>query len=90
MTIKTGTRILQGLLQPRRADLSPEAARSILRLDFPAADHRRVEALSAKASTGNLTDAERSQLDEYLRVANLLAILQSKARLSLQRAAQEP
>ena len=43
--------------------------------------------LSAKAGTGKLTDRERAELVEYIRVADLLALLQSKARKSLQRRA---
>jgi len=39
--------------------------------------------LSAKASAGTLTAAEGAELDEYLRVADLLALMQSKARRSL-------
>jgi hypothetical protein len=42
--------------------------------------------LSAKAATGTLTSDEREELAEYLRVADLLALLQSRARNSLKRA----
>jgi hypothetical protein len=86
MTTNTGTAILGRLLEPDNDDLSPEAARCFLSLDFPKKDHRRMRQLSAKATAGRLTPAERDELDEYLRVADLLALLQSRARLSLKRA----
>jgi hypothetical protein len=42
-----------------------------------------MNALSAKARAGTLTDDENEELDNYLRVGDLLAILQSKARRSI-------
>jgi hypothetical protein len=86
----TGTDILERLIVPDAATLSADAARSLLQLDFPASDHARVEALSAKAQQGTLTKAERSELEEYIRVSDLLALLQSKARLSLKQAGVNP
>ena len=84
--INTGPAILGRLIEPDNGDLSPEAARSLLALEFPKRDHRRMAELSEKASAGTLTRSERAELDEYLRVADLLALLQSRARRSLQRA----
>jgi hypothetical protein len=85
MTKNTSTAILNRLIDPATGDLSPQAARSILRLDFPDSDHARMAELSAQAQTGALTTDEREELNEYLRVADLLAVLQSKARRSLRR-----
>jgi hypothetical protein len=85
MTTNTSAAILNRLIDPETADLSPQAARSLLRLDFPDEDQARVAELSAKAQAGALTPDEREELDEYLRVADLLAVLQSKARRSLKR-----
>jgi hypothetical protein len=85
MTANPSAAILNRLIDPETADLSPQAARSLLRLDFPDEDQARVAELSAKAQTGALASDEREELDEYLRVADLLAILQSKARRSLKR-----
>lgn len=39
--------------------------------------------LSAKAQEGDLSKQEKEDLDEYLRAADLLAVLQSRARRSL-------
>ena len=85
MTTNTGAAILNRLIDPEADDLSPDAARSLLQLDFPEADHTRMSELSSKAQAATLTDGEREELQEYLRVADLLAVLQSKARRSLRR-----
>lgn len=85
MITNTGAAILNRLIDPESNDLSPEAARSILRLDFRETDHARMAELSAKAQAAALAPSEREELDEYVRVADLLAVLQSKARRSLQR-----
>jgi hypothetical protein len=72
-------------VKPEQANLTPELARAILKLDFDPEDHRRVDELSAKARQGTLTPEERAELEESIRVGNELAVLQSKARLSLKR-----
>ena len=75
--------ILTKLISPDRPGLSPEAARSILALSFDTEDVERMNALSAKANEGSLTEQEQQELDSYERVGHLLAIFQSKARTSL-------
>ena len=79
--------ILTRMLAPSESSLSAEAARSILRLKMTEQDLHRMQLLSAKASEGRLTDDEQAEVDSYERVGCLLGILQSKARLSLERAA---
>ena len=86
MTTNTGAAILNRLIEPEHDDLPPETAQYLLRLDFPKKDQARVAKLSAKADEGTLTPDEREELEEYLRVADLLALLQSKARLCLKNA----
>jgi hypothetical protein len=82
----TAAMILERLIKPDEADFSPEAAHSILRMEFQAVDQERVNLLSSKAQEGTLTTRERAELEDYIRVADLLAMLQSKARLSLKNA----
>lgn len=86
MTSNSGTAILNRLIDPERDDLSIEAAQSLVRLDFPQPDHARMEQLSARAADGTLSADERDELEEYLRVADFLAVIQSKARRSIERA----
>lgn len=63
--------------------MPPELARYLTRLDFPAADHLRFEELSQKAQDGALTSQEAEELDGYLHVDSLLAIMRLRATKSL-------
>jgi hypothetical protein len=53
---------------------------------LPAGDEDRVNELSAKARAGSLTDTETQELDSYLHIGSLLAVMQSKARRLLKQA----
>ena len=44
--------------------------------------------LSELARKGKLTNDEQAELDSYIHVGNLLAVMQSKGRRALQRSAQ--
>jgi uncharacterized protein YnzC (UPF0291/DUF896 family) len=73
------------LLDPVGADLSPEAARYILNLQFPQSDVDRMQALAEKAREGNLTIEEHIEMDNYERVGHVLSLMKSKARKSLKK-----
>jgi hypothetical protein len=79
----TGGDILRRLFEPEKADLSPEVAGYLLSVDFSAADRERMEALAEKSQAGELLPEEREELDDYVRIGHLLALVQSKARKSL-------
>lgn len=85
MTANTETAILGRMIEPDKALLSPDAARYILGLDFDESDRGRMNALSEKARDGALSVDERDELENYVRVGHLLALMQSKARNSLKR-----
>ena len=87
---KTASAIRGRIVKPDQANLNPEIARAILKIDFAPEDHRRVDELSAKAQKGTLTPEERAELEEYVRVDLKLTVLRSKARLSLKRANPSP
>ena len=82
---KTATVIWRRILKPGRADLPPDLARYILEIDFTSHDVKRMARLSLRAEEGKLSRAERAELEEYLRVADTIALMQSKARRSLKR-----
>lgn len=77
--------ILSRAIDPAKADWSAEAARSILAISLPAEDLQRADELAAKARAQSLTAQEEAELENYRDVGRLLELLQSKARLSLQR-----
>jgi hypothetical protein len=66
-------------------DLSPAAARSLLKLRFSAPDQDRMRELAAKARAGTLSPQEQVEIDTYERLGCLLDILHSKARRALKR-----
>ena len=74
------------LLESEDAELSPEAARYLLSIKLPARDEDRVNELSAKARAGSLSDSEQQELDSYLHIGSMLAVMQSKARRLLKHA----
>jgi len=75
--------ILERVLGLNRTDFSPAVAREILKFSFPPEDRDRYQELSAKAQEGALSAAERSELEDYLNVDDLLIMLKAKAEASL-------
>ena len=71
------------LIERNESHLAPEVARYLLALDFRGPDRDRMNELAEKAREGHLTREEDVELNSYIQVGNLLAILQSKARKSL-------
>lgn len=65
--------------------LSPAVARYILRLQFSDEERQRVVDLVRRNQTGGLTTGEITEMDNLLKVGDLLALLQSKARRVLNR-----
>ena len=78
--------ILSRLIDPEMPSLAPEAARAMLKLDFALRDRERMVVLEAKSSDGLLSPQERAEMESYNHVGHILALLQSKARLSLKKA----
>ena len=75
--------ILRRVVEPGQPFLSTEAAQAIGRLDFSASDRERMNELAEKNREGQLTDDEDEELNCYIRVGQILGILQSKARRTL-------
>jgi hypothetical protein len=82
-TVNTGIAILDRVLQPDAAFVTPGAARAFLSLRFQQRDLRRMNQLAAKARRGSLTAAEQAEAEQYNLVGHLLAILHAKARSTL-------
>src|SRR5262249_10538627 len=83
MSTATEVGIWDRLLDDSAQELTPDAARYLLRLDFRETDHARMEELAARAQAGALSSEERTDYEEYLRAGNLLALMQSRARSAL-------
>ena len=61
--------------------LTRQLARHVLKLSFSGQDLQRMHQLANKNQEGILTDEERQELDNYMNVGDLIAMLQSKARI---------
>jgi len=83
----TEAAILTRLIQIGQKELSRGAAEYLLSIRFDDRDTARMNELSEVARQGKLTHEEQAELDSYLHVSNLLAVMQSKARQALQRSA---
>jgi hypothetical protein len=85
ITPQTEAAILARLIERSQADLSG-AAEYLLSIRFDDRDIARMNELSELARNGTLNAQEQAELDSYIHVANLIAVMQSKARRSLRRA----
>jgi hypothetical protein len=77
--------IFARLWETANGELLPVLARHILKLSFSESDKARMHELAVKNQESSISPAEREELDSYVKVGDLLAILQSKARKALQK-----
>jgi hypothetical protein len=73
------------LMQAQKDERSSEAAEFLLAIDFDERDRQRMGELADRSQAGTLTAEEQTEFDGYLHVGNLLAVMQSKARLAINR-----
>ena len=76
----TEASILSRLLDLRAANLTPAAAEFLLTIRFPDDDIACMNRLSDLAQQGELGADQQAELDSYIHVGNLLALMQSRAR----------
>ena len=79
----TPTRVLDRLLDPVVRCLSPRAARALVGLRADEEAQTRVRELAEKCNEGTLSAEERAEYEAYVMAANIVAILQAKARARL-------
>ena len=84
-----GTSILDQLADIDAHGLSPETAHRLLDIRFDETHQARVAALAEKSQAGTLTPDERAEYAEYVHVADVLAILKSKARQVLKKSPEK-
>lgn len=84
----TESEILADVIAPDQGDLAAEVAQSVLRWKFTDRALARMNDLADRNNNGTITAQERQDLEKYLRVGNLVNLLQAKARLSLNSAGQ--
>ena len=79
----TEAAILARVIESDPSAITADVARYLLSMQLQRADEERVDELSAKARAGSLTEPEAQELDSYLHIGRLLAVMQSRARTSL-------
>jgi hypothetical protein len=85
VTNKSEAAIWARIIEPEKNGLSPAAARSLLELRFGARELAHMNELAEKNQQGVLSDAEREELEGYVKVGDVLSLLHLKARKSLER-----
>jgi hypothetical protein len=90
VTPNTEAAILARVIESDSGAITPEVARYLLSMQLPPGDEERVNILSAKARAGSLTDTEEHELDSYLHIGRLLAVMQSRARRFLKNLEHDP
>jgi hypothetical protein len=71
------------LIQAQKREVSAEVARYLLSIEFDESDLERMQYLADRSEAGALTTDEQAEFDSYLHIGNLLAVMQSKARVVL-------
>jgi hypothetical protein len=82
-TPDTESEILEQVIEPDTAGMSPEAAQVLLRFRFNTAAVARMNELAEKNRQGTIAPSERALLERYVRVGNFLNLIHAKARCAL-------
>jgi hypothetical protein len=85
MATKTDDHILERILEPVSSSLNDEAARKLIGIKADPRTRARVARLARKCNAGTLSADDRDEYEMYVMAGELVAILQAKARLRLQR-----
>jgi hypothetical protein len=72
--------ILHQMLEPLVEALTPESARALAEFQAKPAIQARVDQLATKCNEGELTEEERAEYENYVRIGNVLALIKAKAR----------
>jgi hypothetical protein len=78
------------LLEPVAQCFTPELAQRLVSLRPNPAIQSRIAELAAKANEGQLTDEERADYEDYVDAVDVIAVLQARARSTLERASSSP
>lgn len=79
----TETAVLDELLEPVGQCMDRESLERLVALRAPASVQSRIDALSARSSTNELTREEQAEYETLVSAGTFIAVLQSKARKRL-------
>src|SRR5437660_1448611 len=83
MSASNGATTLERVLGPSGEPMPEEVARWLISLHADDDLQYRVDELADKNTEGVITPAELAEYDEYLRIADFIAVLKAKARAAL-------
>lgn len=75
------------VINPDSQDMSVPEANAVLRWSFNNAAKLKMEELAVRNGRGVLSESEMEELEAYVNVGQIIAILQAKARSSLKSSA---
>jgi hypothetical protein len=78
------------LIRAQNCDPSAETAEFLVSIAFEDRDQESMLVLGERSEGAVLTAEEQAEFDSYLHTGNLLAVLQSKARLALKNNPRDP
>lgn len=79
----TATEILGEVFEPIAPNFTPQLAQVLLQLRLSNDTQNKIRDLLARNNAGTLDATDRTALDNYLLVGQLIDLMQAKARLSL-------
>ena len=71
-------------------ELSPAAARGLLQIRFSPEAQRRLSELLELNRSGSLDGPQEAELDDLIKLGDLIALVWAQARLALRRAGEQP
>jgi hypothetical protein len=85
---EANTAVLDRLLDPLARRLTPAAARALVEFRTDPDTQTRIAELGERCNEGTLSLEEKAEYEAYVRAIDFIAILQSKARRMLAKAAK--
>ena len=79
----SGIAVLDELLEPVTRAFSRDVAQALLNVRTSGSAQARIAELADKCNEGLLTPDERAEYESYVQAADLISLLQAKARLWL-------
>ena len=79
---------IENWIEPLGDGLPPDAARGLLRLRFRPEAQRRLSELLDLNRAGSLDAGQAAELDDLIKLGDLIALVWAQARLALRRAGE--
>jgi hypothetical protein len=77
--------VLDKMLEPVTNAFSRDVAQALVNIRASEAEQARIADLAGKCNEGLLTPAEEAEYESYVQAADMISVLQAKARLWLAR-----